>query len=159
MTDVAVFLSGHLMNVCDCNYSSDFIASGQFLCYSSDKLVYQGRLLAADGISAEEIRNLTQIWVLGTPVVKVASTNLQVDSSCSVILTAIGEPYCGSDDSVTFTSKKEVTFPVSAGIGVISTIVVLVVVFIILAVVVTCWFGYCRHRYPFRHSRFISRYV
>ena len=159
MTDVAVFLSSHLMNVCDCYYTSDFIANGQFLCYSSDRLVYQGHLLAADGISAEEIRNLTQIWVLGTPVVKLASTNLQVDSSCSVILTGVGDPYCDSDDSVTFTSKKEGTFPVSAGVGVISTTVVLVVVFIILVVVVTCWFGYCRHRYPFQHSKFTSRYV
>ena len=161
MIDFAKSLSTHLMNVCDCYYSSNFITSGQFLCYNSDKLVYQGRILATDGTSAEEIRNLTQIWVLKSPVVKIGATDLQVDPSCPVTLISIGDPYCDMDDSAVSTNEGQNSqLSKSAGVGIISTIIVLLVmVFATLSVIVLYWFVCRKHKDSFRQSILTNRYA
>lgn len=124
LSEVVKSLSSHLSQVCNCFYSASFIVDERFLCLHSNELVYHGRLLATDGISVEEMRNLTQIWVLEKPVIKVGNHNLQVDSLCSVILSKVGDPYC---EVIGLTSSHNNTFPTSAGIFVAVLITIIII--------------------------------
>ena len=140
MIDVAKSLSNHLLQVCNCSFSASFITDGKLICLNPDKLVYQGRLLATDGITAEEIRNLTQIWVLENPVIQIGNNRFQLESYCSVVLITYGELYCDTIESPTVINHTQSTL--SAGVGVIFAIIITLVITILLFVIAFVCYKY-----------------
>ena len=94
-TDIAQAISEQIAQICNCEYSENFINNGKFFCSSSKKeIIYQARLLTTDGKTAEEIRNLTQTWVLTKPFVNISDQRHQLDPYCSVVIQEIGDLSC-----------------------------------------------------------------
>lgn len=99
-TDVAQVISEQIVQICNCEYSEKFVKSGQFFCSNSRKqIIYQARFLTTDGKTVEEIRNITQKWVLTEPFVMIDSHRHQLDPYCSVVIERIGDLSC--DPTVT----------------------------------------------------------
>ena len=93
--DMAQAISEQITQICDCEYSKHFVDNGQFFCSSSEKeIVYQARLLTTDGKTAEEIRKLTQKWVLTKPFVTISGKRHQLNPYCSVVIQEIGDLTC-----------------------------------------------------------------
>ena len=93
--DMAQAISEQIAQICNCEYSKNFVDNGQFFCSSSEKeIVYQAQLLTTDGKTAEEIRNLTQKWVLTKPFVTISGKGHQLDPYCSVVIQEIGDLTC-----------------------------------------------------------------
>ena len=139
-TDIAQAISEQIAQICNCKYSENFIDSGQFFCSNSKKeIIYQARLLTTDGKTAEEIRNLTQEWVLTKPFVTISDQHHQLDPYCSVVIQEIGDLSCDpTTPTVLPSSVKSRTsghfVGYSAGIILIlSVVVVILIVAILLA--------------------------
>lgn len=146
------------MKVCNCSYSVNFIIDGQFLCFSSNELVYQGQFLTTNSKNAEEVRNLTQAWVLKKPMIKIANRSFQIDPFCSVTLITIGDSYCDAVESTAVINGLDSTkIPVSAGVGVILIVILLTVVIVITSTMAGCYIIKRKKINPFRHSAL--RYV
>ena len=93
--DMAQAISEQIAQICNCEYSKNFVDNGQFFCSSSEKeIVYQARLLTTDGKTAEEIRKLTQKWVLTKPFVTISGKRYLLDPYCSVVIQEIGNLTC-----------------------------------------------------------------
>ena len=93
--DMAQAISEQIAQICNCEYSKNFVDNGQFFCSSSEKeIVYQAWLLTTDGKTAEEIRKLTQKWVLTKPFVTISGKRHQLDPYCSVVIQEIGNLTC-----------------------------------------------------------------
>ena len=121
-------------------------------------MVYQGQLLTTDGKAAEEIRNLTQKWVLDKPFISVSDQTYQLNPYCSVIIDKVGENVCDALSPTESTLKSDKISGTDFTIREISFIVVmalLVVVIIAFAVGAT---AYCIRRKS-KMRRFMIRYV
>ena len=70
-------------------------------------MVYQGQLLTTDGKTAEDVRNLTQEWVLNKPFIRVSDQSYQLNAYCSVIIDKVGESVCDAISPTEPTLKSE----------------------------------------------------
>ena len=88
-------ISKQITQICNCAYSVSFIDSGQFFCSSSERvIIYQAQLLTTNGKTVEEIRNITQKWMLTKPFVIISGQRYQLDPYCSVVIREIGDLSC-----------------------------------------------------------------
>ena len=149
-----------MLNFANANiYTSSFIVDSQLFCNGKIEVVYQGQLLTTDGKAAEEIRNLTQEWVLDKPSnISVSDQTYQLNPYCSVIIDKVGENVCDALSPTESTLRSDKISGTDFTIREISFIVVmvlLVVVIIAFAVGATAYF--IRRRSKTR--RFKMRYV
>ena len=94
-TDIATTIGEQVAQLCQCQYSETFISNGQFFCGNSKKqVIYQAQLLITDGKTAEEIRNITQKWVLTKPFITISGKSYQLDPYCSVVIKEFGDITC-----------------------------------------------------------------
>ena len=104
---------------------------------SDDKsqVIYQGQLVTTEGKSAEEIRNLTQEWVLTKPFVKIDNKLYQLDSYCSVAVDSeeLGEIIC---DAIAPTESKAAD--VSSTLTVLELASVIIMAILLIVVLTTC---------------------
>ena len=94
--EIAHFIAQRIMQLCQCQYSDRYIIDGQLFCTSESDVIYQAQLLSTAGITAQEIRNITQQWVLSRPTIMIADLSYQVDPGCSVVVQELGETLCSS---------------------------------------------------------------
>ena len=94
--------------MCQCQYSETFISNGQFFCGNSKKqVIYQAQLLITDGKTAEEIRNITQKWVLTKPFITISGKSYQLDPYCSVVIKEFGDITCDAVSPTQLESSVE----------------------------------------------------
>ena len=95
-SEIEIAISEQIAHMCNCEYSESFIDDGQFFCSGSEKeIIYQAQLLTTDGKTADEIRNVTQKWVLTKPFITSSSNeHHQLDPYCSVVIQEIGDISC-----------------------------------------------------------------
>lgn len=106
-------------------------------------MVYQGQLLTTKSKIAEEVRNLTQEWVLNKPFISINDRSYQLNSYCSVIIDKVGESVCDVISSTEPTLKSDKNSYTGFTIREISFIVVmalLVLVIVAFAVCATAYF-------------------
>lgn len=96
MTKIAHFIAQRIVQLCQCQYSGDYIIDGRLFCASKNDVVYQAQLISTDGKTAQEIRNVTQQWVLSKPTIMIDNLSYQVDPNCSVIVKELGETSCNA---------------------------------------------------------------
>ena len=95
VTDVSEAVAKAIVDLCQCLYTPNLIIDHQLTC-SEDKnlIIYQALLLSTDGKTAEQIRNLTQEWVLTKPTVNIDNKAYQLDSFCSIAINELGVIEC-----------------------------------------------------------------
>ena len=131
--------------MCNCEYSENFIDSGQFLCSSSKKeIIYQAQLLTTDGKTAEEIRNITQNWVLTKPIVTISGQRHQLDPYCSVVIREIGDLSC--DPTVPTSGVKSGTRGYLVGYSAGIVLVLSAVVGIIIVAMIITFYAVKKYR-------------
>jgi predicted thioredoxin/glutaredoxin len=59
-------------------------------------VIYQAQLLSIVDKTAQEIRNITEQWVLSQPSIIIDGVSYQVDPSCSTEVKELGETSCNS---------------------------------------------------------------
>ena len=104
------------------------------LCGDDESWVtYQGLFLTTDSNSAEEIRNLTQKWVLTKPVIRIGNKLYQLDSYCSVVVEELGEIMC---NAVAPTDAKAVD--TSSSLTILELVSVIIMAILVVVVLTTC---------------------
>ena len=95
-TDIAQSISEQIAQMCQCEYTQAFVDHERLFCSqdSENQVIYQAQLLSTDGRTSEEIRNITQTWVLTEPFVSVSGHPHQLDPYCSVVIEMIGNLSC-----------------------------------------------------------------
>ena len=157
VSDISKSVTKAIAELCQCQYTSSFIVDSQLFCNGKSEVVYQGKLLTTDGKAAEEIRNLTQEWVLNKPFVSVSDQTYQLNPYCSVIIDKVGENVCDALSPTESTLKSDKISGTDYTIREISFIVVmglLVVVIVAFAVGITAYFIMKRskmHRFKIRY--------
>ena len=106
VSDISKAVTKAIAELCQCQYTPRFIIDGQIFCNSKSEVVYQGQLLTTDGKTAEEIRNLTQEWVLNKPFIGVSDQTYQLNPYCSVAIDKVGESVCDAISPTELTLKS-----------------------------------------------------
>lgn len=143
IADLTDGISKAIVDMCQCLYISNFIVDSRLFCsVDKSKITYQALLLTTDGKTAEEVRNLTQEWVLTEPAVNIQDKMYQLDSYCSVVIDEIGVIACdpisptkpASDNSATTVdyTGREVAF--------IFIMALLLLIIVGIAVTITTYF-------------------
>ena len=141
--------------MCNCEYSENFIDSGQFFCGSSKKeIIYQAQLLTTDGKTAEEIRNVTQKWVLTKPFITISGQRHQLDPYCSVVIERIGDISC--DPTVPTSSVKSGTGGRLVGYSIGTVLVLSTVVGILIIAIISVF--YKVNKYKSKKAKDATRY-
>ena len=109
ITKIAHFIAQRIMQLCQCQYSGDYIIDGWLFCTSKNDVIYQAQLLSTDGKTAQEIRNITQQWVLSRPAIVIDNISFQVDPNCSVVVKELGETSCNVASESQPTNTQSVT--------------------------------------------------
>ena len=144
-TDIAQAISEHVAQMCDCEYSENFIDSGQFFCSSSKKeIIYQAQFLTTDGKTVEEIRNITQKWVHTKPIVTISGQHHQLDPYCSVVIQEIGDLSC--DPTVSTSGVKSGTGGHLVGYSIGILLVLSAVVGIIIVTMIITFYTVKKYR-------------
>jgi hypothetical protein len=142
-SDISKSVTKAIAEFCQCRYTSSFIVDSQLFCNGKSEVVYQGQLLTTDSNAAEEIRNLTQEWVLDKSFISVSDQTYQLNPYCSVAIDKIGENVCDAISPTEPTLKSDKISGTGFTIREISFIVVmalLVVVIVAFTVSATAYF-------------------
>ena len=95
LSDILAAISSAIAQQCQCQYTTSFIANGRLMCGNDEsEFIFQGELVTTDSKTADEIRNLTQDWVLKKPLVGIGNTMYQLNPYCSVVVDELGETSC-----------------------------------------------------------------
>ena len=95
ISDISNSISGAISQRCLCQYPSSFIVNGRLFCgENKNDVIFQSHFLTTDLKTPEEIRNLTQQWVLTKPLVRINNKMYQFDPYCSVAVEELGETTC-----------------------------------------------------------------
>lgn len=143
VSDISKSVTKAIAELCQCQYTSSFIVDSQLFCNGKSEVVYQGQLLTTGSKTAEEVRNLTQEWVLNEPFIGVNDQLYQLNPYCSVIVDKVGENACDAISPTEPTLKSDEKSYAGFTIREISFIVVmalLVLVIVVLAVCATAYF-------------------
>ena len=155
VTDVARTISEQIDQMCNCEYSENFIDNGQFFCGSSKKeIIYQAQLLTTEGKTAEEIRNITQKWVLTKPFITINGLRHQLDPYCSVVIERIGDLSC--DPTVLMSSVKSGTGGRLVGYSIGTVLVLSTVVGILIVAIISVF--YKVNKYKSKKVKDATRY-
>ena len=106
VSDISKAITEAIAELCQCQYTRSFIADSQLFCNGKGEVVYQGQLLTTDDKTAEEIRNLTQEWVLNKPFISVSNQTYQLNAYCSVTIDKVGKSVCNTISSTEPTLKS-----------------------------------------------------
>ena len=128
--EIAHFIAQRIMQLCQCQYSDRYIIDGQLFCTSESDVIYQAQLLSTAGITAQEIRNITQQWVLSRPTIMIADLSYQVDPGCSVVVQELGETLCSS---VPINTQSEVNTAIVVSVVIVVSVLLLLFVGLITA--------------------------
>ena len=123
-----------MSRLCQCQYNTSYIVNHNLLCSDDESwVIYQGQLLTTEGNSAEEIRNLTQEWVLTRPIIRIENKPHQLDSYCSVVVEKLGEIMC---DAIAPTETD--TIDGSSSLTLLELISVIIMAILVVVVLTTC---------------------
>ena len=138
ITDIAQFLAQQIILLCECQFSSSYIADGQLFCTVKDAVIYQAQLYSTDEKTALEIRNTTQLLILSKPILVIDQQLYPVDPYCSVVVKELGTTTCDTiSNSQPLVSTIELASVVGTGV-----ILILVIVLTIILV----FYCYCKKR-------------
>ena len=137
MSIISAFLnaiSGAVSQLCQCQYNTSFIINHHLLCGDDGSwVIYQGQLLTTEDNSAEEIRNLTQEWVLTKPIIMIQNKSYQLDSYCSVAVEELGDITCDAIAPTEATASDG-----SSSLTTLEFISVIIMAILVVVVLTTC---------------------
>ena len=158
VSDISNSVTKAIAELCQCQYPSSFVVDSQLFCDGKSEVVYQGQLLTADSKTAEEVRNLTQEWVLNKPFISVSDKTYQLIPYCSVNIDKVGESMCDAISPTEPTLKSNKISSAGFTIREISFIVVMgLLVLVIVAFAVSATACFIRRRSKMRRLKL--RYV
>ena len=163
LSDISTALSVPLQRDCSCSLS---VLSHVFSCLGtedSQTVVFLAELLYTALPGSDDLSSLLTSWVASTPPITVASTQLQVDATCPVVIDSLAPQGCSVPPPIDPPTDPP-TGPPSAPhtdvtvIAVAVGVAVLVMVIIIVAIVmvVTC---FCRKQSKYRYVPIISAII
>ena len=142
VSDLSKSVTKAIAELCQWRYTSSFIVDSQLFCNGKSEVVYQGQLLTTDGKTAEDVRNLTQEWVLNKPFISVSDQSYQLNAYCSVIIDKVGESVCDAISPTEPTLKSEKNAYTGFTVREISFIVVMVFLILVIVAFAVCATAY-----------------
>ena len=126
-----------MSKLCQCQYSSSYIVDSQLFCTSNNDVIYQARLLSmTDQITALELRNFTQFWVLSKPMLMIEGKYYQLDSSCSVVVNKFRTTSCDIPPSTEPVPEKfnvpNYTLGTAIGLGIVLLLIIIVMIIVVI---------------------------
>jgi hypothetical protein len=147
--DIAQAIGEQIAQICNCDYTEHFIDNGQFFCGNSGKqnlIIYQARFLTTDEKTVEEIRNITQKWVLTKPFITIDGQRHQLDPFCSVVIREIGDLSCDPTVSTLLPAPSSRSGGHLVGYSVGIVLVLSTVAGIIITAMLIVFYAVRRHR-------------
>ena len=97
LSDISTAISNAITQQCQCQYMTSFITNTRLMCSDDEsEVIFQGEFVTTDSKTAEEVRNLTQDWVLNKPLVGIGNAMYQLNPYCSVVVDELGEMSCSA---------------------------------------------------------------
>ena len=132
-SSIAQFLAQQIAQLCQCQYSNNYITDAQFLCTAKDDVIYQAVLLSTDDKTAFEIRNNTQQWILSKPVLMIEQQYYEVDPYCSVVVNELGTTTCDAPQALSKSSSAVSPIELGSTVGAgVMLILIITLIFILL---------------------------
>ena len=158
LSNISAALSVPLQQQCSCSLS---VQQSYFSCANntdSQTVVFLAQL-SYTALPGVDMPSLLTSWVNSTPYITVASTQLQVDTTCPVVINSLEPESCPVTSVAPPTESPTETVTVIVTIfGIVILIVVTAIVAIVIAVVVCCR-KQSKNRYvqiQHKHSQFMT---
>ena len=88
-------------------------------------------------MSAQQLVNLLQEWIVSAPVLSVQAQLLGVDMNCAIAITSFAEPECRTESTTQETnSTREASFSLETIVGIVLGILLIVVLSVATVVVI-----------------------
>ena len=146
LSDISAALSVPLQQQCGCSLS---VQQSHFSCANntdSQTVVFISEL-SYTALPGVDMPSLLTSWVTSTPHITVASTQLQVDATCPVLINSLEPESCPVAPVALPTESPTETVTVIVTVcGIVILLVVTAIVVIVIAVVVCCR-KQSKHRY------------
>ena len=146
LSDISATLSVPLQQQCGCSLS---VQQSHFSCANTTYLqtvVFLAQL-SYTALPGVDMPSLLTSWVTSTPHITVASTQLQVDPTCPVVINSLEPESCPVTSVAPPTESPTETVTVIVTVcGIVILLVVTSIVVIVIAVVVCCR-KRSKHRY------------
>ena len=146
LSDISAALSVPLQQQCGCSLS---VQQSHFSCANntdSQTVVFIAEL-SYTALPGVDMPSLLTSWVTSTPHITVASTQLQVDTTCPVVINSLEPESCPVTSVALPTESPTETVTVIVTVcGIVILLVVTAIVVIVIAVVVCCR-KQSKHRY------------
>ena len=135
ISDISNAITTEVSRQCQCQYTAGFIVNSRLLCSDGkSETIYQGQLVTTDGKTADQIRNLTQEWVLTKPYIKVGNKMYQLDPYCSVAIEELGDTTC---DAISPTESRSVDTSYSFTTLEVASVAIMAVLFMVVVTACT----------------------
>ncbi len=161
LSDISAALSVPLQQQCSCSLS---VQQSHFSCANntdSQTVVFLAEL-SYTALPGVDMPSLLTSWVTSTPYITVASTQLQMDPTCPVVINSLEPESCPvtsvAPPTPTTESPTEMVTVIVTICGIVILLVVTAIVAIVIAVVVCCR-KQSKHRYvqiQHKHSQFMT---
>ena len=142
VSDISKSITAAIAELCQCQYTSNFIVDSRLFCKDKSEVIYQGQLLTTDGKTAEGIRNLTQEWVLNKPLISISNQTYQLNPYCSVVVNKIGVTVCDAIFPTEPNLKSENISDADFSAREIVFIVVMALLALVIIVLTVCAIAY-----------------
>ena len=169
LSEVSAALSARLQQQCSCSLS---VQQSLFSCLGttdSQTVVFLAEL-SYTALPGVDMPSLLASWVASTPHIAVASTQLQVDTTCPVVVDSLQPESCPvastvlpTDPPTDSSTEPPTNLPTDVTVIAVATcVIVLVVVTVIVATVIAvivCCRKQSKYRYvvmPLRHSTYMT---
>ena len=121
---------------CACFLSSVDLFSDTISCDNKDHVIYRAGLSTSAQLATEEILTILKEWTAQTSTLVVDGSSLQIDRSCTLVLSSFDDPTCDSTSaSPPGAGSNSDVIPILAGIiggiiigGVLITVLVVILV-------------------------------
>ena len=132
MSDITAALLASLQQDCSCSLS---VQQSLFSCLGtrdSQTVVFLARL-SYTALPGVDLPSLLSSWVASTPPITVASTQLQVDTTCPVVIDSLEPEGCGTADP-----PPDATVISVAAAGSAAALLVVLIITVAVVIAVCC---------------------
>ena len=138
MSDISTAISAPLQQDCSCSLA---VQRRIFSCLGSEgpqTVVFLAELSYTE-LPGVDLSSLLTSWVTSTPPISVASTQLQVDPTCPVVITSLEPEACSAPTPTDSPANQPIDVTVIAiAVGVAVLFVVLIIIAIVIVAILFC---------------------